>query len=134
MMQKLKRRNGTAKMKGAMGPRFNQLKSRIIIKLIKYCMCIFLEQPQLRNLSATVRRLLQSRNFSNQRPPFWSKISWINQLTQLFHHNERAVSCWLSRLSRLNLGPKRWTLFSLTLQTAQCTLLMGLREGLSALY
>jgi hypothetical protein len=27
MMQKLKRRNGTAKMKGAMGPRFNQLKA-----------------------------------------------------------------------------------------------------------
>jgi len=33
------------------------------------------------------------------------KFSWINQHTRLFHHNERAVFCWLSLLSQLNFGP-----------------------------
>jgi hypothetical protein len=47
------------------------------------------------------------------------KFSWINQLTQLFYHNERAVFCWLSRLSRLNLVA---SVFSLIVQTVLYTL------------
>jgi hypothetical protein len=32
------------------------------------------EQTPARNLSDAVRRLLQSTNVANQRPPFWSNI------------------------------------------------------------
>ncbi len=67
-------------------------------------------------------------NFSKTRPPFWSKkFCWINQLTQLFHHNDRAVLCRLSRLSWLNLVPKRWPLFT----TSQYRLytLDGIKRG-----
>jgi hypothetical protein len=38
------------------------------------------EQPPARNLSAAVRRLLQSTYDVNQRPPFWSKI-WLDKST-----------------------------------------------------
>ncbi len=58
------------------------------------------------------------------------KVSWINKQTRLFIRNERAVLCWLSRFSRLNLGLKRC---SLSLRT-YCKLLMGSGEGLGALY
>ncbi len=60
-----------------------------------------------------VKRVLQGANVANQMPLFWH-VS--NQLIQLFHHNYRAVFCWLSRLSRLNLRPKR-SVFFLTVQT-----------------
>jgi hypothetical protein len=43
---------------------------------------------------------------------FGLKFCWINQLTRIFYHNERAVLCWLIQLSGLNFGPKQGPLFS----------------------
>ncbi len=39
---------------------------------------IFREQPPARNLSATVRRVLQCTNVTNQRPPFWFDLKSTN--------------------------------------------------------
>ncbi len=60
------------------------------------------------------------------------KFFWINQLTWIFYHNERAVLFWLSQLSGLNFGPKQGPLFSP--HSTDCTLLTLSRKGWGALY
>ncbi len=73
------------------------------------------------NPSAAVQMLLARDHFLGL------QFSWINKQTRLFIHNERAVFCWPSRLSRLNLGPKRWPLFSLS--QYRLYILDGVRRG-----
>ncbi len=56
------------------------------------------EQQPAENLSAMVRRLLQYKCCKPQSSVLvYSKVSWINQQTRLFHYNERAIFCWLTR-------------------------------------
>jgi hypothetical protein len=59
-------------------------------------------------LQETVRKFLQGTNVANQRLQFWSGLkSTIPAIPS------QLKSClWLSWLRRLNLGPRRWPLFS----------------------